>query len=62
MVRASALHGREHDAAEPPALPPSMRDRVPFLLYRASQASLSLANQMLAPTGLNARQAGILTM
>jgi DNA-binding MarR family transcriptional regulator len=39
-----------------------MRDRVPFLLFRASQASLTLANQMLAGIGLCARQAGILTM
>ena len=39
-----------------------MRNRVPFLLFRASQASLSLANQMLAQIGLCARQAGILTM
>ncbi|HEX6523374.1 MAG TPA: MarR family transcriptional regulator [Streptosporangiaceae bacterium] len=43
-------------------LPPSMRDRVPFLLFRASAVSLALANQMLAPLALNARQAGILTM
>lgn len=39
-----------------------MRDRVPFLLYRAAQASHALANQMLAEAGLAARQAGILTM
>ena len=43
-------------------LPPSMRDRVPFLLYRAAEASHTLANQMLAEVDLNARQAGILTM
>ena len=43
-------------------LPPSMRDRVPFLLYRASQLSHSLANEMLSDLGLNARQTGILTM
>jgi DNA-binding MarR family transcriptional regulator len=48
--------------AQSAALPPSMRDRVPFLLYRAAQASLQLANQMLAEAGLEARQAGILTM
>jgi DNA-binding MarR family transcriptional regulator len=47
---------------EPDALPPSMRDRVPFLLFRASAKSLALAGEMLAPMGLNARQAGILTM
>jgi len=45
-----------------PELPPSMRDRVPFLLYRAAQMSLTLANEMLVPTGLSARQVGILTM
>jgi DNA-binding MarR family transcriptional regulator len=39
-----------------------MRDRVPFLLYRASQISLSLANGMLVAVALNARQVGILTM
>jgi DNA-binding MarR family transcriptional regulator len=39
-----------------------MRDRVPFLLFRAAQASLALANQMLGGIGLCARQAGILTM
>ena len=62
MARASEGRGRSLSAAEPAALPPSMRDRVPFLLFRASQASLSLANQMLAGIGLCARQAGILTM
>jgi MarR family transcriptional regulator, lower aerobic nicotinate degradation pathway regulator len=39
-----------------------MRGRVPFLLYRAAEASHVLANQMLAEVGLAARQAGILTM
>jgi DNA-binding MarR family transcriptional regulator len=39
-----------------------MADRVPFLLYRAAEASHELANQMLAEIGLSARQAGILTM
>jgi len=43
-------------------LPPSMRDRVPFLLYRAAEESHALANQMLADMALTARQAGILTM
>jgi len=38
------------------ALPPSMRDRVPFLLYRAAEQSHSLANDMLARMELNARQ------
>jgi len=48
--------------AETPALPPSMRDRVPFLLFRASAMSLSLANEMLGEMDLCARQVGILTM
>ena len=53
--------------ARPPSdrideLPPSMRDRVPFLLYRAAEASHALANQMLAEVDLSARQAGILTL
>jgi DNA-binding MarR family transcriptional regulator len=43
-------------------LPPSMRARVPFLLYRTAQASHALANQMLAEIGLTARQVGILTL
>lgn len=43
-------------------LPPSMRDRIPFLLYRAAETSHALANAMLAPLGLIARQAGILTL
>ena len=42
--------------------PPSMRDRVPFLLYRAAEQSHSLANDMLARIELNARQVGILTL
>ena len=45
-----------------PELPPSMRDRVPFLLYRAAEQSHSLANDMLARVGLTARQVGILTL
>jgi DNA-binding MarR family transcriptional regulator len=51
-------------AAEPirEALPPSMRDRVPFLLYRAAELSHSLANDMLARIQLTARQVGILTL
>ena len=43
-------------------LPPSMRDRVPFLLYRAAESSHALANQMLSGLGLTARQVGILTI
>ena len=42
--------------------PPSMRDRVPFLLYRAAEQSHSLANDMLARIELNARQVGIMTL
>jgi DNA-binding MarR family transcriptional regulator len=51
-------------AAEPrpEGLPPSMRDRVPFLLYRAAELSHSLANDMLARIQLTARQVGILTL
>src|SRR5215472_14274826 len=47
---------------ESQVLPPSMRDRIPFLLYRAAEQSHSLANDMLARTGLTARQVGILTL
>jgi MarR family transcriptional regulator, lower aerobic nicotinate degradation pathway regulator len=55
--------GPAGQAADPdPELPPSMRDRVPFLLYRAAEASHALANQMLAQIGLTARKAGILTL
>jgi DNA-binding MarR family transcriptional regulator len=39
-----------------------MRNRVPFLIYRAAEESHALANDMLAGTGLNARQVGILTL
>jgi MarR family transcriptional regulator, lower aerobic nicotinate degradation pathway regulator len=46
---------------EPP-LPPSMRGRVPFLLYRAAEESRALANAMLTALGLEARQVGILTL
>jgi len=62
MVQASGRRGRRPAAAAPAALPPSMRDRVPFLLYRAAEESHALANQMLAGMALTARQAGILTM
>jgi DNA-binding MarR family transcriptional regulator len=62
MAQASDGRGRQRAATEPAALPPSMRDRVPFLLYQASQISHALANQMLADIALSARQAGILTM
>jgi MarR family transcriptional regulator, lower aerobic nicotinate degradation pathway regulator len=62
MAGISDSRGRRLAAGQRTPLPPSMRDRVPFLLFRASQASLSLANQMLAGIGLCARQAGILTM
>lgn len=53
---------RRRAAIEPSALPPSMRDRVPFLLFRASAKSMALASEMLAPAALSPRQAGILTM
>jgi len=46
----------------PERLPPSMRDRVPFLLYRAAELSHALANEMLARIQLTARQVGILTL
>jgi|GEM_PF-622767 len=62
MAGPSESHGHRQVAAGVPALPPSMRDRVPFLLYRASQISQSLASEMLAEMDLDARQAGILTM
>lgn len=44
------------------SLPPSMRERIPFLLYRAAEASHALANSMLTELGLTARQVGILTL
>jgi DNA-binding MarR family transcriptional regulator len=62
MAQLSAGSGASRGPAQAPELPPSMRDRVPFLLFRASQISLASANRMLAPTGLNARHVGILTM
>lgn len=39
-----------------------MRDRAPFLLFRASAMALALASEILAPMALSVRQAGILTM
>src|SRR5215469_925915 len=59
-----AERNRSPRAAEPErkGLPPSMRDRVPFLLYRAAELSHSLANDMLARIQLTARQVGILTL
>jgi MarR family transcriptional regulator, lower aerobic nicotinate degradation pathway regulator len=63
MARASDSRGHQPTAgAAPVPLPPSMRDRVPFLLYRAAEESHALANQMLGEIALSARQAGILTM
>jgi DNA-binding MarR family transcriptional regulator len=62
MAGAPDSHDRGQPGATAAALPPSMRDRVPFLLYRASQISQSLANEMLAETALSARQVGILTL
>ena len=52
----------EETEPEREALPPSMRDRIPFLLYRAVEHSHSLANDMLARAELTARQVGILTL
>jgi len=46
----------------PSTLPPSMRERVPFLLFRTAEASHALANSMLGELGLTARQVGILTL
>src|SRR5215472_6809670 len=58
-----AEQGREGKAGpDRQNLPPSMRDRVPFLLYRAAELSHALANDMLARIHLTARQAGILTL
>ena len=59
-----AKRNESSGAAEPEreALPPSMRDRVPFLLYRAAELSHQMANDMLARIQLTARQAGILTL
>jgi len=54
--------GRAQAGVEPSALPPSMRDRIPFLLFRASAMSQALASEMLSPMALSARQVGILTM
>jgi DNA-binding MarR family transcriptional regulator len=62
MIQPPDNYSPKRAAAGPTALPPSMRDRVPFLLYSASQISHSLANEMLAEIALSARQAGILTM
>ena len=59
---ASDRGGRGKVAGEPPELPHSMRNRVPFLIYRAAEESHALANDMLAGTGLSARQVGILTL
>ena len=59
---ASDSGGRRTVTSEPPELPPSMRNRVPFLIYRAAEESHALANGMLARTGLSARQVGILTL
>jgi len=52
----------ENPQSERAALPPSMRDRTTFLLYRAGELSHSMANDMLAPIRLTARQVGILTL
>ena len=39
-----------------------MRDRVPYLLYRAAATSTSMADARLRELGLTARQVGILTL
>src|SRR6201981_2920105 len=62
MAGVSADGDRSRIAGEPPELPLSMRDRVPFVIYRAAEESHALANEMLAGIGLSARQVGILTM
>ena len=59
---ASGSGSRRQVTGEPPELPPSMRNRVPFLIYRAAEESHALANDMLAGIGLSARQVGILTL
>jgi DNA-binding MarR family transcriptional regulator len=45
-----------------PGLPPSMRNRVPYLLYRAAATSTTLADAGLRRVHLTARQMGILTL
>src|SRR5258706_11628903 len=45
---------RKASSAKAPALPPSMRERVPFLFYRAAETSHSLANTMVAEIALSA--------
>ena len=55
-------NGPEEPESQPEPFPPSMRDRTTFLLYRSGELSHALANAMLAPIGLNARQVGILTL
>jgi len=52
----------EGPQSEREVLPPSMRDRTTFLLYRAGELSHAMANDMLAPMRLSARQVGILTL
>jgi DNA-binding MarR family transcriptional regulator len=59
---ASDSGGRRQVTGKPPELPPSMRNRVPFLIYRAAEESHALANDMLAGIGLSAREVGILTL
>jgi DNA-binding MarR family transcriptional regulator len=39
-----------------------MRDRVPYLLYRAAASSTAMADAALKQLGLTARQVGILTL
>ena len=48
--------------ADEQGLPPSMRDRVPYLLYRAAATSTTMADAGLKQVRLTARQMGILTL
>jgi DNA-binding MarR family transcriptional regulator len=45
-----------------PGLPPSMRERVSFYLYRTALAATALADATLREMGLTARAVGILTL
>lgn len=48
--------------ADEQGLPPSMRNRVPYLLYRAAATSTTMADAGLRQVRLTARQMGILTL
>lgn len=49
-------------SADKESLPPSMRDRLPYLLYRAAAASTTMVDAALRAIQLTARQVGILTL